>query len=50
MFFDLNLPIDLPPTAKKSKGKAPQQAVIEYTPAQISDIEARIDLLVHCKL
>ncbi|KAF8724706.1 hypothetical protein AX14_008669 [Amanita brunnescens Koide BX004] len=47
MFFDLNLPIDPPPTTKKLKGKAPQQAHIEYTSAQISGIEARIDLLVH---
>ena len=50
MFFDLNLPIDALPIPKKSKGKAPQQANVEYTPAQISDIEARIDLLIHCKL
>ncbi|KAF8325682.1 RNase P subunit p30-domain-containing protein [Amanita rubescens] len=47
MFFDLNLPIDgPPPTTGKSKGKAPQ-ADFQYSPAQISAIEARIDLLVH---
>ena len=59
MFFDLSVPIEpvysSPSTSKKTKGKAPQQGPQPpqhgsqpYTQAQISAIEARIDLLVHC--
>ncbi|KAL4251140.1 RNase P protein component 3 family protein [Abortiporus biennis] len=53
MYIDLNVPIPSvigPQTqqSKKGKGKQPQQApAVTYTPAQISSIEARIDLLSH---
>ncbi|TFY56289.1 hypothetical protein EVG20_g8983 [Dentipellis fragilis] len=61
MYFDLNVPIPAPAsgstaptTSKKGKGKQTQQqaapasapAVI-FSPAQITAIEARVDLLVH---
>ncbi|KAJ6601098.1 PHP domain-like protein [Mycena vulgaris] len=54
MFFDLNVPVHHPQQSsaqnlsKKAKGKQPQQQIdVTYSPAQISAIEARIDLLVH---
>ncbi|KAK1228473.1 RNA-binding RNA processing protein rpp1 [Marasmius sp. AFHP31] len=50
MFFDLNLPVSLPSSgqnsSKKGKGKAPAQDV-QFTPAQLSSIDAQIDILVH---
>ncbi|KIP02763.1 hypothetical protein PHLGIDRAFT_78642 [Phlebiopsis gigantea 11061_1 CR5-6] len=55
MYIDLNVPVPTitdgaPMPSKKSKGKQPQQQqkpAILFTPAQISAIEARIDLLVY---
>ena len=59
MFADLNIPV---PTlskqqlsqassiSKKSKGKQDQNAPAPtYTPAQITAIESRLELLVHCQ-
>jgi ribonuclease P/MRP protein subunit RPP1 len=54
MFFDLNVPV---PQArqthsKKGKGKNLQPAnasAVVYTAAQISAIDTRVDLLVHCQ-
>ncbi|KAL6303612.1 RNase P subunit p30-domain-containing protein [Sparassis latifolia] len=57
MFIDLNIPIPSVtsrqpsgPQAQSKKGKGKQQASVQtavFTPAQISAIEARVDLLVH---
>ena len=57
MYIDLNVPVPavtdgMPIPSKKSKGKQPQQPqkpAISFTPAQISAVEARIDLLVYCR-
>ena len=58
MFIDLNVPVPfVTPTgnvlSKKQKGKQPQQQQerppVAFTPAQLSALEARIDLLVHCR-
>jgi ribonuclease P/MRP protein subunit RPP1 len=56
MYFDLNVhvPGSGRPTevsqSKKGKGKQPQQSSsATYSAAQITVIEARIDLLVHCQ-
>jgi ribonuclease P/MRP protein subunit RPP1 len=54
MYFDLNVPIPLPSTSlagqsNKGKGKQVQSSNSTlFTPAQLTAIEARIDLLVHC--
>ena len=58
MYIDLNVPVPAivdaaPSQSKKTKGKQPQQAqpqksAVSFTPAQLSAIEARIDLLVYC--
>ncbi|KAF8900696.1 PHP domain-like protein [Gymnopilus junonius] len=50
MYFDLNIPVQK--AAQKQniskKGKQPQQEpTVSWTPAEISTIEGRIDLLVH---
>ncbi|CAK5264304.1 unnamed protein product [Mycena citricolor] len=53
MFFDLNVPVThatqlTHASSKKNKGKQPQQlSDVSYSPAQISSIEERVDLLVH---
>ena len=55
MYIDLNVPVpvlaDGPPVqSKKGKGKQPQQpqkSAVSFTPAQLSAIEARIDLLIY---
>ncbi|KDQ51850.1 hypothetical protein JAAARDRAFT_139587 [Jaapia argillacea MUCL 33604] len=58
MFFDLNVPVSSPSLpqssqsqSKKAKGKQPASTqptpTVTYTPAQITSIESRIDLLVH---
>ncbi|KAK7054167.1 RNase P subunit p30-domain-containing protein [Favolaschia claudopus] len=54
MFFDLNFPVHHPQhsaaqnVSKKNKGKQPQQPNdVSYSPAQLSAIETRLDLLVH---
>jgi ribonuclease P/MRP protein subunit RPP1 len=55
MFFDLNVPIpnlyQPTTTAPTKKGKGKQQSnndQVKFTPAQITAIETRIDLLVRC--
>jgi ribonuclease P/MRP protein subunit RPP1 len=54
MYFDLNVPIPLPPgvsgtQSNKGKGKQAQPShLVQFTPAQLAAIETRIDLLVHC--
>ena len=61
MYFDLNVPIPSnalagtssrqQPQSKKAKGKQPEAKAaqeVTFSPAQISKIEARIDLLVRC--
>ncbi|EKM52974.1 uncharacterized protein PHACADRAFT_30094 [Phanerochaete carnosa HHB-10118-sp] len=60
MYIDLNVPIpaivDVAPVrSKKNKGKQPQQPqkqqpAVSFTPAQLSSIEARIELLVYCRV
>lgn len=60
MYIDLNVPVPtitdaIPVQSKKSKGKQSQppqkqQAAVSFTPAQLTAIEARIDLLVYCEL
>ncbi|KAF9005235.1 PHP domain-like protein [Cyathus striatus] len=53
MFFDLNVPVPLlskhpgQAVSKKGKGKHPTVPETAYTQAQISAIEAHVDLLVH---
>ncbi|VDB92369.1 unnamed protein product [Peniophora sp. CBMAI 1063] len=59
MYFDLNVPVPVPASiasssgqaSKKGKGKQQQNAgpapVVAFSPAQITAIEARVDLLVH---
>ncbi|KAH9960612.1 RNase P subunit p30-domain-containing protein [Russula dissimulans] len=53
MYFDLNVPIPLPPgvsgtQSNKGKGKQAQPShLVQFTPAQLAAIETRIDLLVH---
>ncbi|KAI9454198.1 PHP domain-like protein [Russula earlei] len=50
MYFDLNVPIPLPSgglATQFTKGKAKQVQSPQFTPAQLTAIEARIDLLVH---
>lgn len=59
MYIDLNVPVPVitdvaPARSKKNKGKQPeqpqkQQPTVSFTPAQLSAIEARVDLLVYCK-
>lgn len=65
MYFDLNVPVPIPASlasssnagnqSKKGKGKAQQQqpsqaaSAVVYSPAQITALEARIDLLIHCR-
>ncbi|KAL0563583.1 RNA-binding RNA processing protein rpp1 [Marasmius crinis-equi] len=50
MFFDLNLPVSLPSSgqnsSKKGKGKAPVQEA-QFSQAQLSAIDAQIDILIH---
>jgi len=52
MFFDLNVPIQKSTqklnVSKKSK-QSQQDAGVTWTAAELSAIEARIDLLFHCK-
>ncbi|KAI0083889.1 PHP domain-like protein [Irpex rosettiformis] len=55
MYIDLNIPTPViatptPAQSKKSKGKAPQQRdqnVVSFSPAQLTAIEARLDVLEH---
>lgn len=56
MYFDLNVPVvahqghGTALQSKKNKGKQPQAtSTVVFTPAQVTAIEARIDLLVHCQ-
>lgn len=57
MFFDLNIPVPVvssnaPTQSKKGKGKQQQSQVVTtvtFSPGQISALEARLDLLVHCQ-
>ena len=56
MFIDLNVPVPILPghtvqtSSKKGKGKPEQNAPAPtFTPAQITAIESRIDLLVQCQ-
>jgi len=52
MFFDLNVPVPrFSPQNTSKKGKQPQQSEGQSTFSipQISVIEARIDILVHCQ-
>jgi hypothetical protein len=50
MYFDLNVPVVVPTTARSGQGKGkqkqPNNSAVVYTAAQILAIEARIDLLV----
>jgi hypothetical protein len=47
MYFDLNIPVPQIVSAQGSKkGKGKQTDV--FTRSQIEDIEARVDLLIHC--
>ena len=57
MYIDLNVPVPTvatPPAAqsKKNKGKATQQQqvqnVVTFSPAQLTAVEARLDVLEHC--
>lgn len=58
MYIDLNVPVPSittvgPTQSKKSKGKQPQQAqpqqpAVVFTPAQLTAIESRLDILEHC--
>ncbi|KAI6042032.1 PHP domain-like protein [Pisolithus marmoratus] len=53
MYYDLNVPVVAHEVgtgasqSKRSKGKQPQQGVSLFTPAQLTTIEARVELLVH---
>ncbi|KAH9476298.1 Ribonuclease P protein subunit p30 [Psilocybe cubensis] len=50
MFFDLNVPIKKTQQRANAskKGKQPQQEIpASWTPSEISDLESRIDLLIH---
>jgi hypothetical protein len=56
MFFDLNVPVpgsgQFYGGSQSKKGKQEQARdpnPISYTPAQISAVENRVDLLVHCQ-
>ena len=49
--YDLNIPISFGENGnKKGKGKQTSPTEVRYTPAQISVIESRIDMLSHCML
>lgn len=55
VYFDLNVPIPFniksTSASKKDKGKGKQQDApnVMYSAAQLSTIEARVDMLVHCE-
>ena len=54
MFYDLNVPISTNSSSslsKKGKGKQPQTSnAPQFTAAQLSAIDAHLDLLIHCTL